>query len=303
MLSLVRYYDYHLSDIQCHQCVQNKFEWNPILCKSITPLCPTSCAIREACAMRFHRLRNVKANEMWYRVGVHNFSSLSGRTWYPLRGSDGSWKHTECGQGGDCFFHSVAVALKQNAQKIRTLTANCVTNKNVDELLTYYKDVYSVGSWNRDTIISLPDIADRVTQFRKVLTTSGGTYMGDDTTMRMLLNHPTKTIGFIVFGPTGILHRQVFISKYTTHLIVLMYLPGHWQLVGHLVPNDPFHRVQTTFDPFDLPPYLTRSLAGIGVNVQKDFSTWDPRLELEKKPADILVEVLSSSESNPIINK
>jgi hypothetical protein len=205
---------------------------------------------------------------------------MDGRVWMKLPGAPEGWLVTECGGGGDCFFHSVGVALRMSFADVRAHTADCVNEDNVDRLLTYYDKKYHEGNWNRKLILDLPNPAERVEAMKRVIRTTGPLYQGDDTTMRMLVNHHTLKVGFIVFYMKGDLHRQVFANRNTRRLIVLMFLPGHWQLVGQLIPNDPYHRVQTTFEPFPPPDFLAQKLADVDVDMVEHFAQWEPRLEL-----------------------
>ena len=298
MLSLIRYYDSKLTDKQCHEIIQRNYEWNPISQCKIETESLTSKAIREVISSRLNEKQCEHMVNIWDTMikPKNHFVSLKSRRWYRLRRSNG-WLVTECGGNGDCFFHSTAVALGKSFTDIRLWTAETINESNVDRILRYYKDIYKVGNWNRDIILNLNDIHLRIDSLRKIITRQGGTYMGDDTTMRILSNNLTHKIGFIVFNMQGNLHYQCFINKYTERLIVLMYMPGHWQLIGQIIDGDPFERVQTTFDPFDLPDFLTEKLKEIGVNMIRDFKEWDPRLELEEKPKLETVPYLKLPES------
>lgn len=275
MLSLIRYFHYKLSRNDCVYIKYTKYSWDPI---SNTEVLPDT--------LRSLALQNV-VNTKKHKPLKFNYTSISEKQWKPIVNFDNQWKTADCGGGGDCFFHCVGYALNTDNKSVRKWVSESINRNNVDKILLYYKTVYKYGSWDRDKIIELDNIDDRVSAMRNVVTTVGGTYMGDDTTMRLLVNHPTLRIGFIVIDIYGNIHPQIFLSRYTTHLILLMYLPGHWKLVGQEVYNVQHHGIQTTFYPFGLPEYLNNKVFQLaGVDLIKDFGMWEPRLELERKIDD-----------------
>ena len=279
MLGLMRYLDHELSDEQCEVACQQNYEWDPVRCLPIDPNGISSRALKTVCSMRSSR-------KPQQRSKTQRYGSLGGRVWFPLPNQDPrenqSWRINECGGGGDCLFHSIAYALRISMLEVRKMVADAVNNANIDDLLTYYTEVYPV----LHVTAAMRKSPTRTSMFKQLISTPGPAYMGDDTSLRLLVSQPANRVGFIIFNSTGELHGQVFLSKHVQQMVILYHTPGHWQLVGHVLPNDPFHRVQLTFDPFQLPGFLTQKLAALGVNVTKEFATWEPRLELERKKVE-----------------
>lgn len=280
MLSLVRYYDQQLTEAQLATCSDQEFGWNPLLNKAISSESLTARAIREVFRQRQAGQSIVRLPFQLAQRQLCN--PANGHPLRPLPGAPPGWVVLECGGGGDCLFHSVGFALRQSFQEIRQAAASVIDATNVDRLLRYYHDVYREGQWSRPALLQLPDVADRVRGLQNVVSTAGGLYLGDDTTLRLLVNHADLRVGFVVFDHRGQLHRQVFANQTTERLITLLYVPGHWQLVAHQMEQDPFHRIQTTFEPFAPPEFLRQKLAEIDVNMGAHFSQWAPRLELEQ---------------------
>lgn len=206
---------------------------------------------------------------------VHTVVARSSRQFIPFHNTH-EWVRAECGGGGDCLFHSCGVALGVKQQDVRRMIADAINASNVDRLVHYYNTSYRVGSWDREAIIHTPQLHDRVAKMRAVVHTSGPTYMGDDTTLRLLVSD-CSNVGFLVLFMNGDVSPQVYMSKYTRRLVVLLYLPGHWQIVGQVVGSD----VRLTFDPYTLPLWLTERLSRLNIDVQRDFADWNPRLELD----------------------
>ena len=232
------------------------------------------------------------------------FVSRSGRRLrgFPGRVKYNNWYVTECGGGGDCFFHSVGTAMGVSQETVRRWTAESVNETNIDLLLDYYHRVYPVGMWSRQSIMRLPTTQERVSALRAVITTNGPTYEGDDRTMALLVMNPRLCMGFLVATHTGEFHRQCFLSRYTRHMIVLMHLPGHWQLVVHKVQGDVHHRLRSTFDPYSdaLPDFVKTKFAEIEVDPVEEFSTWEPKIELEVAKATHLSPVAEEIAHEPI---
>lgn len=295
MLRLYRYYGDAMTRDQSLDARTRGFRWNPVRNDTVRPL--EESAIRHAANnIAYRRRACMQVLRSIEDAQGRNLISKSGRFFHPLRGSNNEWIVTECGGGGDCFFHSVATALHTDFTEVRKWTAETITVENVDRILKYYKEVYREGGWSRDAVMQLENVQDRVHALQVIVQKRGVTYQGDDTTMRMLVNHPTLRVGFLVFRFDGSMHHQCFLSRHTRKVVVLMHLPGHWRLVGQLCPGDLYGRVQVTFDPWSLPQLLTERLDGIGVDVHRDFSTWDPRLELEERRQREAVEERSQRE-------
>jgi hypothetical protein len=197
------------------------------------------------------------------------------------------WKILECGGGGDCFFHVVATATSTSMNEVRRWVSECVNDANVDEILSYYTNVYKVGSWCRKSITDLSDIKARIHALQKVIQTKGPMYQGDDTTMKLLLQHPEHNdIGFVVLQSNGTVYPQCFLSKHTKRLVVLYHCRSHWQLVARDL--SPILQWQLTFDPFgDLPEFLQDCFKSIDVDIKSDFGVWTPRLELENTVSNL----------------
>jgi len=197
---------------------------------------------------------------------------------------EGFWVRTECGGGGDCFFRSVGVALGEPFATVRRWAADSVTEENVDRLLAYYTHAYRAGAWDRGAITTLQTAGERRDAFRAVVGAQGGVYQGDDTTMRLLaLGIAVRGLGFLVMDLRGKLHQQCFLNRGTRRVVVLVHMPGHWQLAGWVADadSDADVDVYTTFDPRALPASLKRKLSGVGVDFLQDFADWGARLELE----------------------
>lgn len=178
---------------------------------------------------------------------------LGGRDWKPLRGDE--WIYAECGGGGDCFFHSVGAALRVPNTAVRAIAASGVTAENVDELLRFYRECEPRGTWDRGVIERLPDAGARAAALRAVVSRVGPAYQGDDMTMRLVAS--ASDVGIVVLRPDGTLLPQLAVTERTRRVVALVYTPGHWCLAGMRIANDPYHRVQTTFSPWQLPDLLT----------------------------------------------
>lgn len=181
---------------------------------------------------------------------VPRHASLGGRLWVPL--DDPQWCFTECGGGGDCQFHSVAFAMRSDMFAMRSLAAAAVDEENIDRLIDYYNDSYKVV--NVAPIKQIPDKSERIRAFRKLLESPGPGYEGDSTTLSLLCK--SGNIGFMVITETNALHPELWIHTHIQHVVILRHVDSHWQAIGWVNPNDPLHRVQTTFDIKQLPDYL-----------------------------------------------
>lgn len=225
----------------------------------------------------------MRSSRQQQRVPKVGFQSFSRRVWSPLSKEDPAWLFTECGGGGDCFFHSVGVALGLPQSKIRQLASSVIDESSVDTILQYYTEVYPQGNWDRAEISAAPSVSERVQRLRAVVETTGGTYMGDDTTMKLLTLHKKVRLGFVVFHADGSVYPHVFVNRYTKQLIVLLHRSNHWQLIGYRVTAVDGDDVQVQFNPWRLPAFLGDALAKVNVHMVRDFATWSPRLELEQK--------------------
>lgn len=281
MLALVRHLDARLTDHQCQDIIDHAYAWDPET--GAKPTYVRQCALREVCESRMRTVRPKDARSVWAALqrDEQHYASLSGRLWHPMP-TNSEWLVTECGGGGDCLFHAIGFAIKSSMSEVRAMAAQGVTVENVDLLLDYYNRVYPVSTAITAPIAQLPTVAERAGRLREVINTPGCAYMGDDTTLRLIVSQCKHRVGFVVFDTHGNIHGQVFMSRYVRQLIALYHTGDHWQLVGCKVRNDPLHRVQTTFDPFAPPEFLTQKLGEIGVNMAQHYATWAPRLELER---------------------
>lgn len=287
MLAYSRFYQRQLTDDQCQKCLNKEFEWDPLLeDPTAIPDDIQKQALKQVCRSRGKQIPTTTTPlKGIMTVGSEHFSSLSGRIWKPVDlHKNPYWKYADCGGGGNCFFYCCAAALGLTQQLVRNMTAQMVDKNNVDKILKYYAEKFQHGNWDKKTIMAESDIDNRVKMLQEVMKKSGFLYQGDDVTMKLLVMHPKAHLGFIVIDREGEINPHVFMSKNTKRLVVLRYIPGHWQLIGRKLENDSLHRIQTSWNPFQgLPSFLTERLAKIGVDVDRDFADWEPRLELEEK--------------------
>jgi hypothetical protein len=204
-------------------------------------------------------------------------------TWQPLAEQPQLCRR-ECGGGGDCFFKSVAHALKVTSEAVRGYAAQGVNLANVDELLQYYEQVYPVGSWHPARIQALLTPEARVRTLQQVIRTPGPSYQGDDTTLKLLAKHGVACL--IWDARERSMYPHVFCNETCTRLVLLLHQPGHWQLLGWSPLEDVYQRVQMVFDPFGrLPPPVEQWLTAMQIDMSQDFGAWSaPSLLLERRP-------------------
>jgi hypothetical protein len=208
----------------------------------------------------------------------------------------------DCGGGGDCLFLSIGYALQVSGEMVRGWLAQAVTTDNVDELLRFYAESYreyngspmkpgqrlpTVGErWHATALRDLPTVFARRDALRAVMQTQGPTFQGDDTSLKLLMH--LQHVAFLVFDAQGRLHPQLFCAGHCRRMVLLRHLPGHWQLLGHVDPDDPYGRLQTVLDPFGpLPVPVRQALLDVyGVqDLVGGFGAWRPfGLGLEPPP-------------------
>ncbi len=204
---------------------------------------------------------------MWHRRVLQQNNALKGTIFV-----------MDCGGGGDCLFKSIAagynrlpVDLRQEigllpTQKVtfkdvRHTVASHVTAENIELINVIYRTQQQEPSVWKQSFVKLwynnsnPNNSNSnidIDTMRKIITTSGTLYEGDDVALSLLSKHPK--IGYLVLDSRGKIYcfQDAHIHEY--YMLIHVINPGHYQLaawVDHIT-----HTIQNVIHCKHFPPFL-----------------------------------------------
>ena len=142
----------------------------------------------------------------------------------------------ECGGGGDCLFHCLAVALTRLL--VKEITMAQVRCRVADTLTATTLPLFLTAIYE-DQDKKVPVRSPSLLETRRLVSTRGTTFQGTDTILRWLLQYDVLfqqlKLGFIILSSFGPGYTTILGENRAEFFILLFNHAGaHWQLVNML---------------------------------------------------------------------